>query len=342
MHPALVVTTINSPNPILRALADGAQRAGMDFVVTGDTKSPAGFALDGCHFLDLSAQRSSGLRFGTLCPTRSYARKNIGYLVAIERGATVIVETDDDNWPKPEFFDARQRVSRTRVLQGANWANLYGYFSSALIWPRGLPLDAVHQPLPEYDTLPVESCEVPIQQGLADGNPDVDAIYRLLLPLPQRFRTGRRVVAGRGTWCPFNSQNTTWWPEAWPLLYLPAHCPFRMTDIWRSLIAQRIAWENGWSILFHEATVRQERNDHHLMDDFADEVPGYLHNRRIAATLEAFLSRADSPISTTVSAVVTARSSHWASSVRTNGHSSKRGLPICASFWRPPRGTRPL
>jgi hypothetical protein len=70
-------------------------------------------------------------------------------------------------------------------------------------------------------------------------------------------------------------------------LYLPAYCSFRMTDIWRSFVAQRIAWANGWSILFHEANVWQERNDHSLMRDFADEVPGYLNNRAMCAKLNA-------------------------------------------------------
>jgi hypothetical protein len=46
-----------------------------------------------------------------------------------------------------------------------------------------------------------------------------------------------------------------------------------------------IAWVNGWSILFHEANVWQDRNDHSLMRDFADEVPGYLNNRAICAKL---------------------------------------------------------
>ncbi len=67
-----------------------------------------------------------------------------------------------------------------------------------------------------------------------------------------------------------------------------------MTDIWRSFVAQRIGWENGWSILFHEPTVRQERNDHNLMRDFQDEVPGYPQNRAIAAAL-AGLSLAPGP-----------------------------------------------
>jgi len=58
-----------------------------------------------------------------------------------------------------------------------------------------------------------------------------------------------------------------------------------MTDIWRSFIAQRIAWTNGWNILFHNATVYQERNEHHLLKDFEDEIPGYLNNKMICEKL---------------------------------------------------------
>ena len=59
-----------------------------------------------------------------------------------------------------------------------------------------------------------------------------------------------------------------------------------MTDIWRSFIAQRIAWENNWYILFHEPTMFQERNPHNLLKDFEDEIPGYLNNSRICKELE--------------------------------------------------------
>jgi hypothetical protein len=284
---ALVVTSINPPNPILRALAAGAVGAGVEFIVAGDTKSPADFALDGCRFLDIAAQHATGFAFAAACPTRHYARKNVGYLVAIQRGARLIIETDDDNWPADGFFAERPRDVSVRGVTDTNWINLYRYFSDATIWPRGLPLDSIHGALPPYETLHAEQRTCPIQQGLADENPDVDAVYRLILPLPQRFRRDRRIAIGPGAWCPFNSQNTAWWPEAFPLLYLPAHCSFRMTDIWRSLVAQRIATENGWWILFHEPTVWQERNEHNLMRDFADEVPGYLHNRAIASALAA-------------------------------------------------------
>jgi hypothetical protein len=58
-----------------------------------------------------------------------------------------------------------------------------------------------------------------------------------------------------------------------------------MTDIWRSFVAQRIAWENDWGILFHEPTLWQDRNDHDLTLDFSDEVQGYLNNNSISETL---------------------------------------------------------
>ncbi|MFN2508705.1 MAG: STELLO glycosyltransferase family protein [Chthoniobacterales bacterium] len=283
---AIVVTSISPPNASLQALAEGARLRGINFILAGDTKSPSDFQLEGCDFYDLARQEQTAFEYAKLCPTRSYARKNIGYLAAIAGGASLIIETDDDNIPRNAFWDERHLKLEAPRLPSAGWVNVYRYFSDATIWPRGLPLDAVASLVPDFDFLAAGIAECPIQQGLADGDPDVDAIYRLILPLPQSFRSDRRIILDAGSWCPFNSQNTTWWPQAYPLMYLPAHCSFRMTDIWRSFVAQRIAWANGWSILFHQPTVWQDRNDHNLMRDFADEVPGYLHNRAICEALE--------------------------------------------------------
>ncbi len=284
---SIVVTSIYPPTPAMLALAAGSKAFGIAFLVIGDTKSPPDFSLDGAQFLDIDAQHASGFRLARLCPTRHYARKNIGYLCSIRDGARVIRETDDDNIPHDSFFAPAERHRRVHYLTHSGWTNAYAYFTEARIWPRGLPLDAAATPLRPFEDLPIAALDCPIQQGLADDNPDVDAVYRLLFPLPQRFRTDRQMALGEGAWCPFNSQNTTWWAPAFPLLYLPAHCSFRMTDIWRSFVAQRIAWTNGWSILFHEPTVRQDRNEHDLMADFRQEVPGYLNNRAIAEALAA-------------------------------------------------------
>lgn len=59
-----------------------------------------------------------------------------------------------------------------------------------------------------------------------------------------------------------------------------------MTDIWRSFVAQRIAWTCGWPILFHQSTLWQERNEHNIMNDFRDEMPGYNFNSHIFNTLK--------------------------------------------------------
>lgn len=282
---SLVITSISAPNPELREIANQCRTRGYSFYLIGDVPSPPDFSVEGCEFYSLERQRTTGLKIAELLPTRHYSRKNIGYLLAIRTRPSLLLETDDDNMPLPEFWNLRKRKQRVRRLSETGWTNVYTYFTEANIWPRGLPLDAVRAQLPEFDTLPETELDCPIQQGLADEDPDVDAIYRLLLPLPINFRRDRRVAMATGAWCPFNSQNTAWFPNAYPLLYLPSYCSIRMTDIWRSFVAQRIAWENGWSVLFKGPDVYQERNKHNLMQDFADEVPGYLNNRTIGSRL---------------------------------------------------------
>ena len=128
----------------------------------------------------------------------------------------------------------------------------------------------------------------PIQQGLANGAPDVDAVWRLVLDRPIDFEAGRPSVwLPPRTYCPFNSQTTWWWPVAYPLMYLPSYCSFRMTDIWRSFVAQRCLWEIDCGLVFHAAEAVQLRNPHNLLRDFKDEVPGYLENDRICQVLNA-------------------------------------------------------
>ncbi len=282
----LVITTIFHPTPSVFTLRDGCREAGYGFIAVGDAKSPKDFSLEGCDFMTLEAQLKSGLSTATACVVNHYARKNIGYLEAMRRGADNIFETDDDNMPGANFFAPRERKVKAPVVKSPGWVNVYGYYTDSGIWPRGLPLNHVKTALAPYESLPVSETDCPIQQDLVDGEADIDAICRMVAPLPQQFNK-RGAIALSGAWCPFNSQNTRWWPDAFPLLYLPAYCSFRMTDIWRSFVAQRIAYANGWGVLFGDASVMHQRNLHDPMKDFADEIPGYLHNKAIASTLDA-------------------------------------------------------
>jgi len=284
MSTALVITSISAPTEAMHQLAAGCLANGWDLVVAGDSKSPAEFVLEGCRFLSLEQQKASGYALAAHCPERSYTRKNLAYLDAIANGARVIVETDDDNLPRPEFWQPRERLAKCSLVDQEGWVNAYRYFSDDFIYPRGLPLPHARVAAPSPGSLVEEIC--PVQQGLADHDPDVDAIYRMLFPGPFDFHQGPGpVLLKGGAWCPFNSQNTTFFPEVFALLYLPAFCSFRMTDIWRSFIAQRILEEMGHGVLFFGPTVFHQRNDHNLHRDFVDEVPGYTHNDRMRSAL---------------------------------------------------------
>ena len=281
----LVITTVSRPNEALRSYAIGSQEYGYELILIGDSKSPRDFHLPHARFYSLEDQSKLPFNYSKLCRERHYSRKNIGYLLAISEGGEIIVETDDDNIPTLEFWAAKDISPRCRTITGDNFVNIYQYFSSHKIWPRGFPLEKLWGAMPPH-SIGIDQTLCPIQQGLADDNPDVDAIYRLVMPLPVKFDRLDPLALSNGSWCPFNSQNTTWFPNAYMLLYLPTFCSFRMTDIWRSFVAQRICWSNDWSVLFHNATVRQERNEHNLMNDFADEVDGYCNNLKIIAALQ--------------------------------------------------------
>jgi hypothetical protein len=279
---ALIITSIASPNAVLKACASGAAKNNFDFIVIGDTKSPAEFSLENCRFVSIAEQDELNFKLAKILPKKHYARKNLGYLLAKDHD--IIVETDDDNFPYDTFWKERVRKQKVHAYNEVGWLNVYGLFSKENIWPRGFPLHFLQNK--NSDRFKVEELDCPIQQGLANENPDVDAVYRMTLKLPFNFDEHESLALGKNSWSPFNSQNTTWFKEAFPLLYLPSYCSFRMTDIWRSFVAQRIAWTCNWPVMYHNSTVWQERNDHSLIKDFEDEIPGYLHNEKICKQLE--------------------------------------------------------
>jgi hypothetical protein len=281
---AIVVTTVQMPTASVRRLAE--LRPDWLFVVVGDRKTPADWHWPGVEYLSMEAQERLG-DFSRAIPSNHYARKNLGYLVAMRRGAQVIYETDDDNLPNDDLLATVERkVFGTRCEQ-LGWVNVYRHFTDVRVWPRGFPLELLNQ---SFEANVVTGSEewvaCPVQQFLADGDPDVDAVFRLTQSQVIHFRSGT-LILGAGSYCPFNSQNTIWWGDAFPLLYLPSYVPFRMTDIWRSYVAQVCLYRAGHHLVFRGATVFQDRNAHDLLRDLRDEVPGYLNNQRIMRILQA-------------------------------------------------------
>lgn len=278
-----VVTTIQLPTSSVHHLHKALLRCGGRMVVIGDEKGPASFELERAQFFSLADQRQMPFALARTLPVGHYARKNLGYLQAIADRAPVIYETDDDNAPSAGWLPRARRTTSRRV-RSASWVNVYRMFTDHWIWPRGYPLTRLHD-VPTQVDASLEMVDSPIHQGLADVAPDVDAVWRMVYGGEFYFDHRPSVELLPGAWCPFNSQTTWWWPEAYPLLYLPSYCSFRMCDIWRSFIAQRCLWEMGFGVIFHAPEVSQNRNAHCLARDFEDEIPGYTRNEELIREL---------------------------------------------------------
>lgn len=106
-----------------------------------------------------------GYRITPLLPTRSYSRKNIGYLFAIQHGAEAIYETgmsfvlgrhqaaqritDDDNMLLKDLTTFLPLLNDILVYHNStSLVNPYAHFGQPSIWPRGYPLTEISVPSP--------------------------------------------------------------------------------------------------------------------------------------------------------------------------------------------------
>ena len=281
----LVVTSIHPPTEAVLAYA---ARADWTVVLVGDRKGPATVTDDRIVFLDLARQKSLGFEYVAHCPENHYARKNVGYLYALTQGAELIAETDDDNYPLPGWGGALEfDPAEVRIVETDRYFNVYREFTDAEVWPRGYPLREVIRSRTASARITRGSAQVAVWQELADDDPDVDAIFRLTRGGDVHFRPAERLVLNPGTYCPFNSQNTFWRRPAFAGLFLPGTVSMRYCDILRGYVAQRLFWRQGLCLGFGPASVRQLRNQHDLMRDFAEEVTMYREIEAVVGVLDA-------------------------------------------------------
>lgn len=273
MNNFCIITTINKLTKAVEVLYE---KFGKNLIIVGDKKTPSDWEYNG--IIPIKSESKP------YAPDNHYARKNLGYLEAMRRGAKYIYDIDDDTIPNDKWKPRLQLVE-ANDSSSEGWFNVYKLMCSDYIWPRGFSLRELNNvPSIGNQKFLVSS----IQQGMVDSEPDVDAIWRLVMKKEHQFYYDCSVYLKPNTWCPFNSQSTHWFPKAFPLLYLPITATFRMCDIWRSFIAQRILWTIGEGVTFHSPSeVYQDRNEHDLLADFKDEISGYLHNDEIVEILSA-------------------------------------------------------
>ena len=208
-----------------------------------------------------------------------YTRKNIGYLYAIQHGAKVIYDTDDDNVPynKTITFDDMSMRKPYLVYKGnRTFYNVFAHFGQSTMWPRGYPLNKIADtPVRTYRSC--SNIRPLVQQGVVDGDPDLDAIGRLTrkdssVKFDLRFDRNQKPVAlPHRSFAPYNSQNTFHLYDAFWGLFLPESATFRVTDIWRSYITQRLLWDVGGHLTYNGPNAYQNRNGHDYQSDYVEE-----------------------------------------------------------------------
>ena len=243
-------------------------------------------------FLSVDKQKQLGYRTTELLPFKSYSGKTIGYLYAIEHGAKIIYETDDDNYPydgnigfSPEGTGEFLVYSTTSPV-----VNPYEHFGQSTIWPRGYPLENIGDPA-QHTFVKCGEVKALIQQGVVNGDPDVDAVFRLTrkdagVKLDVEFDSkAPPVLLPPGSYAPFNSQNTLFLYDAFWGLMMPPGPALRVTDIWRAYYDKRLLEEINGYLAFFGPNAYQERNSHSYLDDFIDEKALYHDAGRFIAFL---------------------------------------------------------
>jgi hypothetical protein len=57
---------------------------------------------------------------------KHYVQNNLGYLIAMQQGAEIFVETNDDNLPYESFWQARKQIfENTKEIENNGCTNVY-------------------------------------------------------------------------------------------------------------------------------------------------------------------------------------------------------------------------
>ena len=289
----VVLTTINLPSP---KIENWVKVSGNKAIVVGDNKTPYDWKHKECDFISIEDQKKGAFKISRHLPENHYTRKNIGYLYALKNGASMIIDTDDDNYPSEqkwlELLNREMTPLYLKDKESLTFKNVYTHFSKSknLFWPRGFPLNKLTTEdsiiMPEEVNPSSKDKTIGLWQCMVEGDPDIDAIHRLIFKETPSFIRSEPIIFGRNNLCSFNSQNTLWKDKSiFPLLYLPATVSFRFTDILRSYIAQAIMHRTKIYLGFYPSTSFQERNDHNLMVDFESEICMYQRTEEIVSVI---------------------------------------------------------
>ena len=275
----IVTTTIFPPS---KALKKFETLKNWKLIVVGDKKTPHELyeKNDNIIYLNPEYQEKNYKNLSDLIGWNCIQRRNIGYIEAFKRGASIISSIDDDNIPL-DNWGSELFLNKTidcKVYSPLNKKiNVWDPFSATnypMYWHRGYPINLIKEKN-KVNYNRSSSKLIDIQADFWNGDPDIDAIERLIYTPDCTFDDSLFPFTG-SVMAPFNSQNTFFTRDSMKDFFLFPYVG-RMDDIWGSFYAQA----KGRNVLYNKATVIQERNEHDYLIDFSKEVNGYLNNEKI-------------------------------------------------------------
>ena len=310
MKVAITLTTINKPE-VLEEYLKNINHYGhndIEVIVVGDRKTPSGVD-QYCNelskksgiiikYMDIEFQKDYLRRFPALdayIPYDSFSRRNIGDLYAYEEGFDIIIRVDDDNYPinNEDFIGKHVCVGKTQQVDilksNSGWFNVCEElvdYENIPFYPRGFPYSKRWQSDNIKKT--TDNIRVVLNAGLWLGDPDIDAITRLCKAIDAKkyLRTyGDNFCLDIGTWCPINTQNTSYSREIIPASFVPPNVG-RYDDIWSGYLLRKITDHFNHYISYGSPLLLQKRNEHNLWDDLNKEINGNLYTDHLIHVMD--------------------------------------------------------
>jgi hypothetical protein len=260
-------------------------------IVVGDLKTPhkeyrkLEKKFNNFQYLDPEYQEKKYKKISDLIGWNCVQRRNIGFLEAYNLGAEIIATVDDDNIPY-DFWGKEVYVNKEIYVDLYATSNPvfdplsvteYNY-----LWHRGFPIQLLDKKNNVRYKRKVK-IKVSIQADLWDGDPDIDAIARIVYRPEVKFKNIKKPFTSNKI-SPFNSQNTFLSREVIPY-YACLPGIGRMDDIWGSYILQKY-FPN--SVIYNKPSVYQKRNVHDLAKDLEKELLGYKYTFDLIKNLNQF------------------------------------------------------
>jgi hypothetical protein len=300
---AIVVTTIGAGEFLdiyARKLSEEGLLDRATMIVIPDRKTPptlfeavararaAGFEVRCPNLAEQQAYLARLGAIGEFIPWDSDARRNIGFLLAYESGAEVIVAIDDDNlcelpgpWLGEHAVAAAPAAPHIVTRSASGWYNPCGLLETdrTEVYPRGYPYaQRDSRPALEEQTL---HARIHVNAGLWLGTPDIDAFTHLEGPAEARALRGPSVTLHPDTWAPINTQNSAIRREAMPAWWFAGMGqPInglrieRFGDILSGYFLIACARQMRGLVRFGTPPVMHRRNAHDIGRDALRELPG--------------------------------------------------------------------